>query len=206
MTNAPYDPDLARKNARLGLRVLAVVLGMVGLSFASVPLYSLFCKVTGFDGTTQVSAALPDKIIEREMRIQFNADTGQNMPWSFKPEQRDVTVKLGQKGLAAYHAHNPLSEPVAGTAVYNVTPLKVGKYFHKIQCFCFSEQILAPGQDMSMPVLFFVDPALDEDPDMRDVKTITLSYTFYRTESEELDRALEAFYNAEDRAIKAPLN
>lgn len=208
--NAPqkphYDPELARKNARLGLRVLAVVVGMVGLSFASVPLYSLFCKVTGFGGTPIITADLPDTVLEREMRIQFNADTGRNMPWAFKPEQREITVKLGQKGLAAYHAKNPLKEAVTGTAVYNVTPLKAGKYFHKIACFCFDEQVLEAGQDVSMPVMFYVDPALDADPNMKDVQSITLSYTFYRAESKELDSALEAFYNADQSDINSPVN
>lgn len=207
--NAPrpaYDPELARRNAKTGLRVLAVVVGMIGLSFASVPLYSLFCQVTGFGGTTMRAESLPDTVLEREVVIRFNADTDRNMPWIFKPEMREIKVRLGEKGLTAYHASNPAKLPVAGTAVYNVTPEKAGKYFHKIQCFCFDEQILAPGQDVSMPVLFYVDPALNEDPNLADVKTITLSYTFYRAESEALDRALEAFYNADNGAIKTPVN
>ncbi|MCD8497617.1 MAG: cytochrome c oxidase assembly protein [Alphaproteobacteria bacterium] len=204
--NSPYDPELARRNARMGLRVLGIVVAMVGLSFASVPLYSLFCQVTGFSGTTQRAASLPDTVLERTVKVQFNADVDHNMPWTFKPEQREITIQLGQKGLANYHAKNPMKIPVGGTALYNVTPLKAGKYFHKIQCFCFDEQILAPGQDVSMPVLFYVDPALNDDPNMDDVDVITLSYTFYRAESEELDTALEAFYNAEDGVIKAPVN
>lgn len=206
MASLHTDQNLRKKNARTGLRVLAVVLGMVGLSFASVPLYSLFCQVTGFGGTTMRASSLPDTILDREVTIKFNADTDRNMPWIFKPEMRETTVKLGQKGITAYYAKNPLKTPVGGTAIYNVTPEKAGKYFHKIQCFCFDEQILGPGQEASMPVLFFVDPAMDKDPTMNDVKSITLSYTFYKASSEELDSALEAFYNGESNDIKGSTN
>lgn len=206
MSAPHYDPDLAKKNARTGLRVLAIVLGMVALSFASVPLYSLFCKATGFGGTTMRAASLPDTILDREVTVKFNADTDRDMPWIFKPEMREVTVKLGQKGVTAYFAKNPMKIPVGGTALYNVTPEKAGQYFHKIQCFCFDEQVLGPGQEASMPVLFFVDPAMNDDPNMNDVKEITLSYTFYKASSEELDRALEAFYNGQSNDIKGSIN
>jgi len=188
--------DLARKNKKVAAMVLIIVACMVGLSFAAVPLYDLFCRVTGFGGTPQISSEdLPKNIVDRDVTIQFNADTDPNMPWHFRPEERRVTVKLGQRGLTAYEAYNPTSAPVSGTALYNVTPLKVGQYFHKIQCFCFDEQILQAGERVSMPVLFYVDPAMNDDPSMDDVKTITLSYTFYRGESKELDAALERFYN-----------
>jgi cytochrome c oxidase assembly protein subunit 11 len=187
--------DLRRKNARTGLTVLAVVVGMVGVSFAAVPLYDLFCRVTGFGGTTQTAEALPGVVLDRTVTINFNADTDRGMPWNFEPEQRRIDVKLGQKGLTAYHAHNNATTPVTGTAVYNVTPLKAGKYFHKIQCFCFGEQTLKPGEDVAMPVMFFVDPKMNDDPNMDDVKTITLSYTFYKAESQALDQALEVYYN-----------
>lgn len=186
---------MARKNARLGLGVLAVVVGMAGLAYASVPLYSLFCRVTGFGGTTQVAESFPDQVLERVVTVQFNADTDRNLPWDFEPEERKIEVQLGQKGLTAFRAHNRLPQPVSGTAIYNVTPLKAGKYFHKVQCFCFDEQTLQPGQSVSMPVMFYVDPAMADDQNMNDVHTITLSYTFYRAESEALDDAFEAFYN-----------
>lgn len=185
----------ARKNARTALIILGVVICMIGLSFASVPLYRLFCQVTGFAGTTQTAEAFPDEVLDRVVTIKFNADVDQNMPWKFNPEQREIKVRLGQKGITAFHATNKSDQPVTGTAVYNVTPLKVGKYFHKVQCFCFGEQTLAPGEDISMPVLFFVDPEMAKDQSMNDVQTITLSYTFYRAESEELDKAQQAFYN-----------
>ncbi|HCQ70955.1 MAG: cytochrome c oxidase assembly protein [Alphaproteobacteria bacterium] len=194
-----HDPkiDLAKKNARMGMSVFLVVLVMLGLAFASVPLYDLFCRVTGFDGTTQVSEALPDTVLDRQVVIKFNADTHKSLPWDFKPEMREISVKLGQKGLTAYHAKNNSDQTVVGSAVYNVTPFKAGKYFHKIECFCFGEQSLQAGEDVSMPVLFYVDPSMAEDPHMDDVKVITLSYNFYKSETKELDEALEAFYNAE---------
>ncbi|MFP4313930.1 MAG: cytochrome c oxidase assembly protein [Alphaproteobacteria bacterium] len=187
--------ELVRKNARTGLMVLAIVLAMVSLAFASVPLYDLFCRVTGFSGTTQVSAQLPDTILDREVTVKFNADKGRAMPWNFSPDIRQVDVRIGERGIASFTAGNPSSESVTGTAIYNVTPLKVGKYFHKIQCFCFDRQTLNPGEEMAMPVLFYVDPAIADDPSMDDVTTITLSYTFYKSDTEELESALEGFYN-----------
>lgn len=193
--NAPHDHDLTRKNARLGLTVLAVVFGMVALSFASVPLYRLFCQVTGFGGTTQTAEALPTEILDRVVTVKFDGTTSRGMAWEFEPEQREIDVQLGQRGLTAYRAHNPLTTVSTGMATYNVTPLKAGKYFHKIQCFCFDQQVLQGGERVSMPVLFYIDPAMDEDPNMDDVNTITLSYTFFNADTEELDEALEAFYN-----------
>ncbi len=199
MNNTSKKPDphaeMARKNARLGLTVLGVVLGMAALAYASVPLYDMFCRVTGFGGTTQVSSTLPGVILERVITVKFNADTGRNLPWIFKPEERSIDIKIGQKGLTAFSAHNKARKPTTGTAIYNVTPLKAGKYFHKIQCFCFDEQTLQAGQKVDMPVMFYIDPSLNEDPNMKDVQNITLSYTFFRAESEELDQALEGFYN-----------
>lgn len=193
--------DLARKNARAGLMVVLVVAGMTGLSFAAVPLYNLFCRTTGFGGTTQVADALPDYVSDRRVTVRFNADTGRGMPWDFRPEMREITVNLGERGITSFYAHNRSNRPVVGTALYNVTPLKVGKYFHKIQCFCFGEQLLQPGQSVDMPVLFFVDPEIEKDPNMNDVKSITLSYTFYETDSKTLESAMEAFYNQDNGAI-----
>ena len=131
----------------------------------------------------------------RIVTVKFNASTDRNLPWDFRPEQRSVDVQLGQRGLTAYQSKNEARKPTTGTAVYNVTPLKVGKYFHKIQCFCFDEQTLNPGQTVDMPVMFYVDPAMNDDPNMDDVQSITLSYTFYKAQSSELDEALETFYN-----------
>jgi cytochrome c oxidase assembly protein subunit 11 len=198
------DDPLIRKNQRTGIAVLLCVLAMAALSFAAVPLYSLFCRVTGFDGTTQVAQTLPDKVLERSITVKFDAGTGRGMPWDFAPERREISLKIGERGLIAYKAKNLTDEAIVGTAVYNVMPLKAGKYFHKVQCFCFNEQTLGPHQEASLPVMFYVDPSLDEDPGMADVTAITLSYTFFRAESEELDRAMEAFYNAEDKSKAAP--
>lgn len=196
------EAELIRKNQRMGLAVVVVVAVMVGVSFAAVPLYNLFCRVTGFGGTTQVSQSLPDHILDREVVIKFNASTARDMLWQFTPEQREITVKIGQKGLTAFRAYNPSDKTSVGTAIYNVTPLKAGKYFHKIQCFCFDEQVLEPHQLASMPVMFYVDPSMDEDPDMRDVHTITLSYTFFNAASSALESAMEGFYNQESGDIK----
>jgi len=187
--------EMTRKNARTGLAVLGVIFFMVGLSFAAVPLYDAFCRVTGFGGTTQTSDSLPNTVIDRTVTIRFNADTHKDLPWDFAPEMREIDVKLGQKGVTAFKAQNKAAEPVTGTAIYNVTPLKAGKYFHKVQCFCFDEQTLEPKQNVSMPVLFYVDPKMHEDPNMDDVKTITLSYSFFKAQTQELDNALEGFYN-----------
>jgi len=184
------------KNTKTLLSVFLIVACMVGLAFASVPLYDLFCRVTGFGGTTQRAEALPDAVVDREVTIRFDANTSRDMPWNFAPEARSQTVKLGQQGLISYIAENRAKQGTTGTAIYNVTPAKAGRYFHKIQCFCFAEQHLTPGQSMHMPVMYFVDPKMNDDPSMNDVTTITLSYTFFPAASEELDRALEDFYNS----------
>ncbi len=185
------------KNRKTLSVILLVVAGMIGLAFASVPLYRMFCAVTGYGGTTMVSEKLPDHTVDRTITVKFDANTSPSMYWSFKPEKYEEKVKLGQQGLIAFVAKNKDKMPTAGTALYNVTPEKVGQYFQKIQCFCFSEQILQPGEEMQMPVLFFIDPKLNDDPDMEDVKTITLSYTFFPSESEEYDKAFEAFTSSE---------
>ncbi len=196
------------KNTKTITTVFACAAIMIAVSFASVPLYRLFCQVTGFGGTTMKADKLPDNIVDRDITIKFDANTSQNLHWSFKPEKHQETIKLGQQGLIAYIAKNKDSKPTAGTAIYNVTPNKAGAYFHKIQCFCFGDQTLQPGEEMPMPVVFYVDPKMAEDRDMDDVKTITLSYTFFPAESQELDNALEAFYNSEkpDKtpAVKTP--
>jgi cytochrome c oxidase assembly protein subunit 11 len=194
----PSAGVLKRKNKRLLLIVLAMVIGMVALSYASVPLYNLFCKVTGYGGTTQVAQNFPDHIVNRTITIKFDTNTAQDLPWEFKPELRQMQVKLGEKGLANFISMNEAKMPVAGTALFNVTPLKAGKYFNKVQCFCFNEQILQPGERVNMPVLFYVDPKMNEDPAMEDVSEITLSYSFFKTDSAALEQALEAFYNSQE--------
>lgn len=169
----------AQKSNRLALILVLVSGGMLGLAYASVPLYDLFCRVTGYGGTTQEAEIAPDVILDREIKIEFDANTNRNMPWDFKPVSPTVTLKVGQTGLAYYEAYNPTDRTVTGTATYNVTPVKIGEYFTKMECFCFTEQTLAPGERVSMPVSFFVDPSIDEDPNAKDVRVITLSYTFF---------------------------
>ncbi|GGJ40041.1 cytochrome c oxidase assembly protein CtaG [Neoroseomonas lacus] len=169
-----------RRNKRAGMIVASVGVGMLGLSFAAVPLYGLFCRVTGYNGTVQTGTAAPGAT-ERTIRVRFSAQTDRSLPWNFRPEQAAMTVRLGEEGFAFYTATNQAATPVTGISVYNVTPEKVGRYFHKVACFCFDEQTLAPGQRADMPVSFWVDPRIAEDPNTRDVTTITLSYTFYRT-------------------------
>ena len=195
MQDKSNSTEQRQKNTHTVLTVFFVVIFMVALSFAAVPAYRLFCQVTGFGGTPQISESLPNVTIDRNITVKFNADTNAKLPWQFKPEQREIQVKLGQRGITAYHAQNVAQIPVTGTAIYNVTPLKAGKYFHKIQCFCFEEQTLNPGEDIDMPVLFYVDPALNDDPNMQDITTITLSYTFFPADSKALEDALEAYYN-----------
>ena len=171
---------LKRRNRRMGIGVASVAAGMVGLSFAAVPLYDLFCRVTGYNGTVQRGLAAPGAT-DRTITVRFAAQTDRNLPWRFQAEQASMNVRLGEEGLAFYTAANRAETPVTGVSVYNVTPEKVGRYFHKVACFCFDEQTLTPGQRVDMPVSFWVDPRIAEDPNTRDVTTITLSYTFYRT-------------------------
>ena len=178
---------LEKKNLRVGLMALLASAGMLGLGFAAVPLYDLFCRVTGFGGTTQVaSAAEAAEAAARSagaptISIRFDANTARDMPWTFRPRQVTDTVQIGQRDMAIYEAKNLSSVPITGTASFNVEPEQAGAYFNKIQCFCFTEQTLQPGQEVTMPVMYYVDPSALDDPNMRGVEQITLSYTFHRT-------------------------
>ena len=171
--------SLARRNRRTAIAASLVIAGMLGLTAASVPLYDLFCRVTGFGGTPRVADAAPDQATDRLVTIQFNADIGADLPWRFHPVERSITLPVGEERLAFYEAENRSDGPVVGRAVYNVTPHKIGSYFAKVHCFCFEEQPLQPGQRVEMPVSFFVDPAMLDDPDTSEVRQITLSYTFF---------------------------
>jgi len=172
---APVD----KKNRRVALISAGVAAAMVGLSYASVPLYSMFCQVTGFGGTTQRAERAPDKPIDRYMTIRFDANMASSLGWDFKPDQLEMKVKVGEEYLAHYSARNNGTTTMTGSAVFNVTPPLAGSYFSKIQCFCFTEQTLKPGQRADFPVAFFVDPSIADDPDLKTLDTITLSYTFY---------------------------
>lgn len=170
-----------RRNTVLAGGLAAAILGMVGLSFAAVPLYRVFCAATGYGGTPQIGGATGPGAKGGTMTVRFDANTSPNLPWTFTPGDRFMTVKLGEENLAHYVGANGSNRPVTGVATYNVTPEKVGHYFHKTACFCFNEQTLAAGQDMQFPLSFWVDPAIATDPATRDVHTITLSYTFFRS-------------------------
>lgn len=167
------------KNRKLAGSMAALVIGMAMLTYASVPLYDLFCKVTGYGGTTQRATNAPDKIYDRIVTVRFNADIDPNLAWNFKPDQIEMKVRVGENHLAFYSAQNMTQLPVKGTSVYNVTPHKAGIYFNKIQCFCFNEQLLNAGEKATFPVSFFIDPEFMKDPNMQNVDTITLSYTFF---------------------------
>jgi cytochrome c oxidase assembly protein subunit 11 len=183
-------------NGRVVVLLSTVVVAMVGLSFAAVPLYRLFCQVTGYGGTTQVAEAPSAEAGERIVKVRFNADVDASLPWSFVPAQIEVALHVGEVGMAFYEARNPTDRAITGTAVFNVTPLKAGQYFNKVQCFCFDEQRLEAGQSVDMPVTFFVDPAIDDDPNLDDVRTITLSYTFFRAEESEADEGEDVSSNS----------
>ena len=172
--------DLAKAKRRTVLSVLMMLTGMTLLVVYAVPLYELFCRVTGYGGTTQQAERAPGAVGERHFTIRFDAETNPQLPWVFKPAQREVRVRAGERKLIFYVALNRSDEPVVGTATFNVTPAKAGRYFSKIQCFCFSKQLLKPGQRIDMPVSFFVDPAILKSKNMKDVSVITLSYTFFR--------------------------
>ncbi|SMH58845.1 cytochrome c oxidase assembly protein [Azospirillum agricola] len=194
------NDKLRRRNLVILSSLFGLVFGMVGLAYASVPLYSLFCAVTGFGGTTMRADAAAATTLDRKITVRFNADTNTALPWSFRPEQKDMVLKLGETGLAAYRAENRADKPTVGTAVYNVTPDKAGRYFNKLECFCFTEQVLQPGQAVDMPVAFFVDPAMNDDPNMADVTTITLSYTFFRAKDSDAVLAQRANQGSNQKA------
>lgn len=172
-------------NRKTALVLSAVVVGMLGMAYAAVPLYQLFCQVTGFGGTTQVAEAADRPILERVIKVRFSASTHRDMPWEFSPVQTMQKTRVGEQMMAYYEAENPTDKTVIGTATFNVTPHKAGAYFSKIECFCFTEQTLAPGEGAKMPVTYFIDPAIMNDPGLDDVKEIVLSYTFFRDDSGE---------------------
>ncbi|MEV8465250.1 cytochrome c oxidase assembly protein [Fluviibacterium sp. DFM31] len=164
---------------------VGVVVLMGSLAWASVPFYDWFCRVTGFGGTTGVAETGADAVLDRTITVRFDASKERDMPWEFKPVAREMTLKIGETGLAFYEAYNPTDRPVAGTASYNVAPYAAGGFFTKIDCFCFEMQVLEPGERVQMPVTFYVDPDIVTDRDAKYVHTITLSYTFYETDLPE---------------------
>ncbi len=201
--------ELARRNRVTALVAAGAVVGMTGLAFAAVPLYRVFCQATGLAGTPAVAEAAPGAATERRITVRFDANINKALPWRFQPAIREMTVRVGEPGLAHYKAVSLAEATTTGRAVFNVTPLKAGRYFTKIDCFCFQEQRLAAGQSARMPVSFFIDPAILENPNLDDVDTITLSYSFLRAAPMATvrifgdDVAGETARRAKERRIKA---
>ena len=189
----PKDP-----NVRILAICVTVVGSMVAAAYAAVPLYDLFCRVTGYGGTTQVAEEDSRDVLDRTVPVRFDASNSRDCPWEFEPAQRRMEVNVGETGLAYYRATNPTDRTITATATYNVSPFKAAPYFSKIECFCFTAQTLGPGESTDMPVMFFVDPDMDDEDRLDDVRTITLSYTFWETE-ESLSRAAESG-GAQDRS------
>ncbi len=169
-------------NGQIAQRLVMVVAFMGAMSYASVPFYNWFCKVTGWGGQTSVATSGSDLILDRMITVRFDASLARDMPWEFKPLQREMQLKIGETGLAFYEAYNPTDKPIAGTASYNVAPFSAGSYFDKIACFCFEMQVLQPYERVQMPVSFFVDPEIVNDPETKNIQELTLSYTFHVAE------------------------
>jgi len=169
----------ATRHRTVAIACAMFVAAMLGAAYAAVPLYQMFCQVTGFGGATKVATAAPDTALERTVEVRFDANVAPGLDWAFEPEVRSMQVRIGETKLAYFRARNRGKQPVTASATYNVTPGQSGYYFAKMQCFCFTDQTLQPGETLDMPVVFFVDPALAEDPEMNGLKTITLSYTFF---------------------------
>jgi cytochrome c oxidase assembly protein subunit 11 len=188
MTGAPEKKRLRRTALVAG----AVVAGMTGMAFAAVPLYDAFCKVTGYGGTTQEASVAPEQILDQRIHIRFDANTSPDLPVEFAPRQNEQSLRIGETGLAFYRVRNTSDAPVVARATYNVTPHIAGQYFAKLECFCFTDRVIAPGEEADLPVVFFVDPEIVSDPDTADIGTLTLSYTFFRSTSPEAQALLRA--------------
>ena len=178
----PIAATVTHRNRRVALTMAALVAAMVGLAFASVPLYRMFCQATGFNGTTKRAAIAPGGVVGESVRVRFDANVDPKLPWRFEAPDR-VTIEPGAKTQVLFRSTNLTARPITGQAVFNVTPAQAGQYFSKIECFCFTEQTLKGGESVDMPVVFFVDPKMRSDPDTRNIDEITLSYTFYPVES-----------------------
>ncbi|OOG76640.1 Cytochrome c oxidase assembly protein CtaG [Ensifer sp. M14] len=182
MTTSQNPEQKQRSNGVIVGTCVAFVVGMTGMAYAAVPLYDMFCRVTGYNGTTQRVEQASDVILDEKVKVTFDANTSGGLPWEFKPVQRDIDVRIGETVQVMYRAKNLSSKPTTGQATFNVTPMQAGAYFNKVQCFCFTETTLQPGEEMEMPVVFFVDPDMVNAVETKDIKTLTLSYTFYPRE------------------------
>lgn len=180
------------RNQQVALAVVGVFIIMVGMAYAAVPAYRKFCQVTGFDGSVRRADAAPEDVLNREITIRFDANTSADLPWKFKPQQVSQTLKIGETGIAYYIAENRSDHPIVGKATYNVQPAKAAWVFRKIECFCFTEQLLQPGEEVLMPVTYFVSPEIAEENNLDDVETITLSYTFFPDDKADMEQLLAA--------------
>ena len=191
MRSPTSDPGKAAlgRNARLGLICGLVFAGMVGAAYASVPLYRAFCNLTGFDGTVRRAEKAPDRVLDRKLTIRFDANV-RELPWTFTPNQVSQELKIGDTGLAFYKVTNNGTTPLTGRASYNVIPESAGPYFQKLECFCFTDQTIAPGATVEFPVVYFVDPKFAEDFDSRGAQEVTLSYTFFPSVEKKTQAAL----------------
>jgi len=183
MTDKPENNKQGAKNI-VALLLVGLVAGMVGLSFAAVPLYRIFCQATGYNGTPQRANRGADEVLDRTITVRFDANVDKHLAWSFVPVQNKMDVKIGETALALFKATNNSDHPITGSAIFNVSPEQIGPYFDKIQCFCFTKQTLAPGASREMPVTFFVDPKMVDDDDTKNLTEVTLSYTFYKNDDQ----------------------
>lgn len=196
MMKTAQDMGKSRSNTTVAVACFTVFAAMVGVSFAAVPLYQLFCQVTGYGGTTQRVTQYSDRVLDRKITVRFDANTANGLPWDFKPVQREVTMPIGETTQVSYRARNLFSKPTGGRATFNVTPELAGAYFMKVECFCFTDTTLKPGETMDMPVVFYVDPEIVDVPELKNIKTITLSYTFYPTAADKPVAAVGGAGNA----------
>ena len=183
LTHSQIDPAMARRNKRVAFAGLFLAAGMVGLAYASVPIYQLFCQITGFGGTTQVAGDAPKGAIARQMTVRFDSNVANDLAWTVTPAAH-ITDNIGKVDTVNFVATNNSDQPITGKAIFNVSPERAGVYFNKIECFCFTEQTLQPGETVDMPIVFFVDPELDDNRELDTIKEITLSYTFYASDNE----------------------
>ena len=183
-------------------QTVGVVLVMGALAWASVPFYDWFCRVTGFGGAVDRAEQGSDEILDQTITVRFDASKERGMPWEFRPKQREMEIRIGETGLAFYEAYNPTDRAVAGSASYNIAPYEAGGFFYKIQCFCFEEQVLQPGERVEMPVTFYVDPEIVDDRDAKFVHSITLSYTFHEIDLPESDATTAALVSGDDETNK----
>ena len=175
----PQPRSKARNNGAIVAICLTAVFGMIGMAYAAVPLYKIFCQVTGYGGTIRQVQQASDVILDKRIKVRFDGNVSSALPWEFKPEQREVEIRIGETKQIFFHAKNIFGKETTGQATFNVTPQAAGAYFNKVECFCFTEQTLSPGEEAEMPVVFFVDPDIVNEPETKNINTITLSYTFY---------------------------